>query len=252
MKIQIVGYGFVGQAHALALSNKHEICIFDPTKGYDDLRYDVDGIIICVSTPEAKDGSCDMSNVNEALENCQKNIPILIKSTISLEGWQEIKSKDENDMVSFSPEFLRAEHAYEDFKNQDVVYIGGGARYGFFWQSVLSSALGVTFVNKNPEALILSKYFRNSFLATKVTFFNQIFDLCELAGVDFNVVRELVTADNRIGSSHSYVTEERGFGGHCLPRDTKAILSTAEHFGGGLDVISAVVWDNVARTIKDR
>lgn len=248
MKIQIFGYGFVGQAHALALSNKNEIHIYDPIKGHDDRISNPDGVIICVSTPQSINGECDMKNVYDAISNCPQDVPVLIKSTISLEGWQEIKSKDENDMISFSPEFLRAEYAYEDFKRQEVVYIGGGDN--IFWQSVLVTSLGVKVVGKNPETLILAKYFRNAFLATKVTFFNQIFDLCELAGVDFNVVRELVTEDVRIGASHSYVMEERGFGGHCLPKDAKAILSTSKHFGHDLSIISNVIAYN--ENVKNR
>jgi UDPglucose 6-dehydrogenase len=142
-------------------------------------------------------------------------------------------------MVSFSPEFLRAEHAYEDFKNQEVIYVGGGDQ--IFWASILVASLGVKVIGKNPEALILAKYYRNSFLATKVAFFNQVFDLCETTGVDFNVVRELVTEDKRIGESHSRVTEERGFGGHCFPKDTSAIAWTSGFYGYDSSIIKSAI-----------
>jgi len=71
------------------------------------------------------------------------------------------------------------------------------------------------------------KQLRNSYLATKVTFFNQVYDYCKGEGLDFESVRKLITADERIGESHSYVTEERGFGGHCLPKDTLATVRSA-------------------------
>lgn len=239
MKIQIVGYGFVGQAHALALGGKNKIHVYDPVKGYNDRVSNPDAVIVCVSTPQSTDGRCDMKNVYDAISNCPQNVPVLIKSTISLEGWRSIKSSDKNNMISFSPEFLRAEHAYEDFKNQEVIYIGGGDQ--IFWSSLLVMSLGVKVAGKNPEALILAKYYRNSFLATKVAFFNQVFDLCETTGVDFNVVRQLVTKDNRIGESHSYVNEERGFGGHCFPKDTSAIVWTSDSYGYDSSIIKSAI-----------
>ena len=239
MKIQIVGYGFVGQAHALALGGNNDIHIYDPVKGYEDLIDNPDAVIICVSTPQDDDGRCNMRNVYGTILKCPKNVPILIKSTISLEGWRSIKSLDKNNMISFSPEFLRAKHAYEDFKNQEVIYVGGGNE--LFWTFILESSLQVKVECKNPEALILAKYYRNSFLATKVAFFNQVFDLCEIAEIDFNVVRELVTEDKRIGESHSYVTEERGFGGHCFPKDTFAISWTSDSYEYDSSIINAAI-----------
>lgn len=240
MKIQIVGYGFVGQAHANALSKNHEIYIYDPAKNYNDRIADPDAVVVCVSTPKRKNtGSCDMTNVIDVVLHCPTNVPILIKSTISLEGWKEIKLLDKNDTISFSPEFLRAEHANEDFKNQEVIYVGGGNE--IFWASLLLVSLNKKVVFRNPEALILAKYYRNSFLATKVAFFNQVFDLCETTGVDFNVVRELVTEDKRIGRSHSYVTKERGFGGHCFPKDTSAIAWTSGFYGYDSSIIKSAI-----------
>lgn len=251
MKIQIVGYGFVGQAHANALSALHEIHICDPVKNYNDCITDPDAVIICVSTPENKEtGACNMSNVFDALCICPINVPVLIKSTISLEGWRELKASDKNDTISFSPEFLRAEHADEDFKNQNVIYVGGGNE--MFWQSLLSVSLNKKTAVRNPESLILAKYFRNSFLAAKVSFFNQVYDLCEAAGVNFNVVRELVAADARIGESHSRVTSERGFGGHCFPKDTAAILNTGYYYGVELsNIYSAVTYNKTIRNEHD-
>lgn len=238
MKIQIFGYGFVGQVHAAALSAEHEVYICDPAKKYNERVANPDAIIICASTPEDKTtGACDMSNVIDAISGCPINVPILIKSTISLEGWRELKLSDKNNTISFSPEFLRAESAHKDFQNQEIIYVGGGNE--MFWLKLLFSSLGKQVSIKNPESLILTKYFRNSFLATKVAFFNQVFDLCKSTGVNFNVVRYLVTADDRIGASHSYVTDERGFGGHCFPKDVNAILNTADYYNSELSSIKA-------------
>ena len=240
MKILICGYGFVGKAHALALESKDvKVHVYDPALGYDVMPHDIDAVIIAVSTPQAKDGSCDMSNVYNVLSWIPNNVPVLIKSTISLEGWQLINRAFPDSKITFSPEYLRAAHAWEDFKNQKEVYVGGGDVA--FWASLFSMRLGVKVIGKNPEELILAKYTRNSFLALKVSFFNQLYDLCESTGVNFNSVRELVTEDSRVGTSHSYVEEERGFGGHCFPKDTSALLETAKYFGDDMSILREAV-----------
>ena len=253
MKILIAGYGFVGKAHALALeSNDVTTHVYDPAKGYDTLPSDANAAIVCVSTPQANDGSCDMSNVYDCIEKINKSnpdIPILIKSTISIDGWRLIERAHPN-KVSFSPEFLRANNALEDFKNQKVIYIGGAQLH--FWVNLLSNRLNTTIEVCEPEELILAKYFRNSFLATKVAFFNQIYDLCEKLNIEYSAVAHYVTEDPRIGDSHSYITEERGFGGHCFPKDTSAIVSNAMDYGVNLSIIDeAIKYNNTLRKKHD-
>lgn len=242
MKIQIFGYGFVGRAHALALESSYvRTYVYDPALGYDELIENPDAAIICVSTPQAPDGSCFMGNVKDAISACP-DIPILIKSTISLEGWRNLLKEFPDKQLTFSPEYLRANHAMEDFKNQKEIYIGGGDIP--FWATQLCMSLNVKVTGKDPEALILAKYFRNSFLATKVAFFNQIDDMCVDAGVDPDTVCDLVAEDPRIGTSHSYVYQDphqRGFGGHCFPKDTAALLETAEFYGNDLTILREAV-----------
>jgi UDPglucose 6-dehydrogenase len=92
-----------------------------------------------------------------------------------------------------------------------------------------------------PEELILAKYFRNSFLATKVAFFNQIHDLCANTGVEYAAVRHIVADDPRIGHSHTEVTDARGFGGHCFPKDTAAIVHTASLVDVDLSLIKQAI-----------
>lgn len=248
MKIGIAGYGYVGQAHKEGLEWCHEILISDPAKKhYADLNQ-AEALIISVSTPQGDDGSCYMENVYSVLENLNIDIPILIKSTISLEGWEKIKQKFPNKQITFSPEFLRAQTALQDFKKSKQFYLGGGNTN--FWGELLVEALGQINVDiAKPEELILVKYFRNSFLATKVSFFNQIFDLCEsMENVDYDKVKELITVDKRIGDSHSSVTEQRGFGGHCFPKDTQAIANTADKKNVNLSLLKeAIKYNNKIR-----
>ena len=125
MNILIAGYGFVGQAHEKLLQEQHNVMIYDPAQGYNDFPDDVvEAMILCVSTPPAKDGSCDMSNVYDVIDKCP-DVPIIIKSTISIDGWDTIQEQYKDRKISFSPEFLRAKTAYGDLKNANKIYIGG-------------------------------------------------------------------------------------------------------------------------------
>jgi UDPglucose 6-dehydrogenase len=240
MKFTIAGYGYVGKAHYELFKDYYDIEIYDPALGYETIDHNISGMIICVATPQGADGSCDMSNVIDVIQRTPKECPILIKSTISLEGWKLIKKTFPKKEIAFSPEFLRTASAIEDVKNLKEIWLGGD-NYSF-WSSIYVNSLGFVSVRTaNPEELILSKYFRNSFLALKVSFFNQAYDLCEKLGLDFESVRSIIVNDTRIGESHSLVTEERGFGGHCFPKDTQAIIETAKQNEFSLSLIEEAV-----------
>lgn len=236
MKVQIFGYGFVGRAHALAFSNDYHV--YDPALGSKDINTGAQAVIIAVSTPEDRLGACHMENVYDAIE-LAPDAPILIKSTISLEGWKTIQRMFPKKDITFSPEFLRANNAMQDFKNQEIVYIGGGNIS--FWSTLLAEHLNVEVEVAEPEALIVAKYMRNSFLATKVAFFNQVYDLCEKTDLNYDEVSRLITKDKRINTSHSEVTPQRGFGGHCFPKDTAAIVESAKTLGCDLSIINEAI-----------
>lgn len=242
MKIGIAGYGYVGQAHEAALKDYHEILISDPALGhYANLKH-ADAIIICVSTPQHTSGSCNVNNVYEVIAAAPP-VPILIKSTISLEGWDLLRTDFVSANLTFSPEFLRAESALEDFKNTKDFMMGGDNVS--FWADILITALGNINVSSAGVAeLILTKYFRNSFLATKVAFFNEIYDLCNALDTDYSTVAKLIGHDPRIGHSHTKVTKERGFGGHCFPKDTSAIITTAKNNKQTLTILEQAIKSN--------
>ena len=246
MKIGIAGYGYVGQAHEAALKDYHEILISDPALGhYADLTH-ADAIIVCVSTPQHLSGTCNVNNVYEVIAAAPK-VPILIKSTISLEGWDVIRTDFVSANLTFSPEFLRAATALEDFKNTTHFMMGGDG-VGF-WTDVLINAMGnITIDNVGVSELILTKYFRNSFLATKVAFFNQVYELCQATGADYETVAKHIGNDPRIGHSHTTITDERGFGGHCFPKDTSALIKTAQTHNTQLSILEeAVNYNNQLR-----
>lgn len=241
MDILIAGYGFVGRAHEAVLKKSHDVHVYDPRLGYNDWWKNPDCVIVCVSTPPNKDGSCDMSNVIDTIRYVPEEVPVLIKSTISLQGWNYLKETFPEHQLAFSPEFLRAATAITDFESTREIYIGGLKVN--FWHTLFRTAFDdPEFVTQiaTPEELILGKYFRNSFLATKVSFFNQVYDLCVATGVDYETVANIVGSDERIGHSHTTVTKERGYGGHCLPKDVSAIIHTANEYNVDLSLLEDV------------
>ena len=222
MHFHLHGYGYVGRAVTNKFAERDTFTIIDPL--YPELEpitdKEPDGVIVCVPTPEhEEDGSCDYRQVFSVVVKYNKRVPILIKSTISQEAATRLRDWN----ITFNPEFLRAETADEDYQNQTHIYIGGGDTE--FWEMVFFRHFSKAYIVKSDiSTLILTKYFKNAFLATKVAFFNQIYDICQKQGVSFEDVRKFVTEDTRIGDSHSWVTEERGFGGACFPKDTKALV----------------------------
>ena len=235
MKIGIAGYGFVGQAHELILQDYNEILISDPHKGhYADLQH-ADAIIVCVSTPPRADGSCEVANVFDVIDHAP-DVPILIKSTMSVEGWRSIRDAFPKHNLTFSPEFLRAAHWQKDALNNKDWYMGGDGTS--FWAELFVTALGdINVAIDKPENLVAAKAMRNSFLALKVSFFNQVYDYCEAHGLDYGAVAEVIGADERIGHSHTTVTKERGYGGHCFPKDTRATIRSGQAYNARLTLL---------------
>ena len=245
MKILIAGYGFVGKAHYEFLKFKHDVFINDPHLGYTNSYDDADAVIVCVATPPRQDGGCHMDNVFNVIE-AVPDVPILIKSTISVEGWQMLADAFPIRQIAFSPEFLRAATAVEDLKNMNLMLIGGNSCG--FWRDVF----GVNVEVAEPEELILAKYTRNSFLALKVAFFNQMYDLCDALDIEYSAVAHYTTMDERIGDSHSFISSERGFGGHCFPKDTSALVKTAQRNNVELSILEqAIKYNKVIRKDTD-
>lgn len=242
----IAGHGFVGKAYELLFKEfRREIVINDPPKGKFADFENTSAVIICVPTPSADDGSCDMNAVYNTISLCNEDTPILIKSTISLQGWQYIKTNFPNHKLCFSPEFLRAANYMNDIKTLSSVILSGDTdywrdQYSFNWPKVRINIV-------EPEEAICIKYFRNAFLATKVSFFNEIYDFCKSYKIDFDEVQAGIVDDKRIGESHSNVWPEdgiRGWGGMCFPKDTKALIKMAAEKNINLNTLSAAVYYN--------
>lgn len=245
MKLTLIGYGFVGKAVHEVLKDYHEVKIVDPQYNDNVINDDSDGYIVCVPTPSTPSGACDMTIVETVVKSCPADKPILIKSTISLEGWRK-DIEPQGKEVTFSPEFLTAANANEDFKRQTKMLFGGGNVE--FWNDTFILCKGFEPIYATVEELIFTKYLRNSFLATKVAFFNEVFDLCNTAGIDYNQVKALVGLDDRITHSHMHVPGpdgDRGFGGACFPKDTEALIYSANVLGATLPILTTAVKSNM-------
>lgn len=235
MRLAIVGHGFVGKAVDYGFSNqKVEKWIIDPNyKNADDIKllsnWRADLIFVCVPTPMGDDGNIDSSildDVMKKLSKCSKETLIVIKSTVTPSVISDYRYKAN---VVYNPEFLTEKSACEQFVNPEF-HIFGGDIYNtnkleeFYHKYSLCTPCQSFHMNLEEASLV--KYSINSFLATKVTFFNQLYDLCETNGsVNFNTIIKAVGADQRIAPSHTKVPGfdgKQGYGGACFPKDTLA------------------------------
>lgn len=246
MKIIIVGYGFVGKAVHHALHAKHDIVVVDPRYNSECIinHPDADGVIVCVGTPSDDNGHCDDSQVRSVLSEIPVFLPILIKSTLLPDQLEKISEECADYEICYSPEFLRADTANEDFINQKYMIIGGTDPEGF-WQDLFRTVLSKCnlYLNCSLQEASMVKYATNSFLATKVAFFNQIFDLCDINGTDYNIVRQLICQDPRIGNSHTMVPGQhgRGFDGSCFPKDTAAFILYSHSINQPISILETTV-----------
>jgi UDPglucose 6-dehydrogenase len=159
-----------------------------------------------------------------------------------LQGWEELKQKYPNHRLCFSPEFLRATQWMSDIQTMKDVILSGDTDYWRDQYSYNWSEMTIKIVS--PEEAIAIKYFRNAYLATKVSFFNEIHDFCSVYDLDFDQVRGGIASDERIGHSHTFVFPDqniRGFGGMCFPKDTSALRKMAANKNINLNILDAAV-----------
>ena len=219
-----------------------------------------DIIFICVGTPTKKNGtSADLSQIFEVAKQLSSMINkfkiIITKSTVPLTTGDEIEkiilkknNKNKFSIVS-NPEFLREGEAIRDFVYPDRIVIGSNDKKSNRILKNLYSPLiskGAQFVNTSRRAAELIKYASNAFLATKITFINEISNLCEKTNVNVEDVSIGMGLDKRIGSR--FLRAGPAYGGSCFPKDTKAITSTADKFKTNLSVIKSVIRSNEQRS----
>ena len=220
---------------------------------------DCDAIFIAVGTPSRRgDGHADLSYVyaasEEIADSIVKRTVVITKSTVPVGTGDEVehilekKQPRDRFAVVSNPEFLREGAAIRDFKRPDRIVIGTEDDWA---KDVMAEIYRPLFLNESPilftgrRTAELTKYAANAFLATKITFINEIADLCEKVGADVQEVSRGIGLDNRIGSK--FLHAGPGYGGSCFPKDTLALMKTAQDNDSPVRIVEAVVQVNDQR-----
>ena len=259
MRIGIVGQGYVGSAVKEVFSKHYETNTFDlngdcTCRDMEELIDTSDIIFVCVPTPMRKDGSCDTSIVDSvvhelnslAITRQDANRIIAIKSTVPPGTTNRLNKECEYISVIFNPEFLTEANFIDDFKNQSRIIIGGERPSSTKLRQVYSLVFpDATIVKTGSKTAEMVKYMTNTFLATKVSFANEMKMICDGLKIDYDKVVEYSTYDERLGKSHWAVPGpdgKMGFGGSCFPKDLNALIMVADKLGIHASVLYSA-WD---------
>jgi len=245
--IGIIGGGFVGGAAKQYYKNA-KVYDIDPqrmTDSFDDVCRQ-DYVFVTVPTPQGDDGKINLVIVEDVLAKIPTATKIILKSSVVPGTTERLQKKYPDKKIVYCPEFLTAKFAAEDFAFPDKNIVGYTKKYPKLAEEV-SNILpkANTLICHATEAEMI-KYAINSYYALKVTYANEIYDLCEKLGINYNAVHEGFVLDKRINDSHFNVTFgfRRGFGGSCLPKDTLAIVKRAEELGVDLSLIRQAIETN--------
>jgi nucleotide sugar dehydrogenase len=256
--IGIVGQGFVGNAVYQKFKNYYDVLTHDKddtksTSTLDNMVHLCDTIFLCLPTPMKSDGRCDTSILESVLDAIQlitddyefgvSKRTIVIKSTISPGTTEKWNGKYKNLQIVFNPEFLTERNAVEDYENQNRIILGGPRPATTDLKQLFSKVFPNAHIIKTDSTHAeMVKYLTNTFLSTKVSFANEIYQLCDKLNIDYDKVVEYATHDDRLGKSHWNVPGhdgDFGFGGHCFPKDLAAILHLTEELKTVNNVLSA-------------
>lgn len=216
---------------------------------------DSDAVFIAVGTPPDEDGSADLKYVigvaREIGQHLENYTVVITKSTVPVGTAKKVKAAIQEELdkravkvefdVASNPEFLKEGNAVDDFLKPDRIVVGTESERA---EKVLSRLYKPFLLNGHPLIFMditsseMTKYAANSMLATKISFINDIANLCEIVGADINLVRKGIGSDSRIGNKFLYPGV--GYGGSCFPKDVQALIKTAKDYGYELKVLQAV------------
>ncbi|MDR0415413.1 MAG: UDP-glucose/GDP-mannose dehydrogenase family protein [Prevotellaceae bacterium] len=225
------------------------------TTSLSDSLVDADAAFIAVGTPSGEDGSADLSYVLQVATEIGKNLDhymvVVTKSTVPVGTSRLVKQAVQRELdargvkmefdVASNPEFLKEGNAIEDFLKPDRIVIGTESERA---QKLMEKLYKPFLLNGHPIIFMdiasseLTKYAANAMLATKISFMNDIANLCELLDADATLVRKGIGSDPRIGAKFIY--PGAGYGGSCFPKDVKAIIKTAAEHGHPLEILKSV------------
>lgn len=240
--VGIIGVGVVGGALASVMP---DAILYDKYKKIGSLEEvnEADVIFVCVPTPHDAKKGFDLSYVENVFSNIKGSKVVVIKSTILPGTTEKIQRKYSQHKVLFNPEFLRQAIADEDMKNSYEQIVGYTKESKEFAHEILNllPKAPAEFIVPAMEAEMV-KYFSNTFLATKVIFANQIYDLCEKLNINYDSVKDMAKVNPRFGFSHFdiWTDDYRGYGGACLPKDTKALIQLGNEVGVDMKLLKLV------------
>ena len=243
-KIGIIGQGFVGTAVKEGLKNFFDILTYDKydnsktTNTLVDVINRCKVIFLCLPTPMNEDGECHIGivegvikeidlicDINEYYGNEKRTL--ILKSTIPPGTTKKLQTQFKRVDLVFNPEFLTEANSVEDYKNQDRIILGGLNEVTAKIKPIFCKAFPrVRIIKTDATYAEMVKYVTNTFLATKVSFANEMYKICGGVGVDYDKVIEYAKLDDRLGYSHWDVPGpdgDFGFGGHCFPKDLMAL-----------------------------
>lgn len=261
--IGIIGQGFVGSAVREGMKNYYDIVAFDKDPSKDSTVRSIFEIIesteltfLCVPTPMKKSGECDLgilaSALNEIAE-CVKALNkhgyiVVIKSTIPPGSTNMLNSIYSDLDIVFNPEFLTEANATEDYKNQNRIIVGGERPGSTKVKAIFAKAFPKVPIIKTSSTIAETiKYVTNTFLAMKVSYANEIFQLCQGLSIDYDKVIEYARYDDRLGNSHWSVPGpdgDYGFGGHCFPKDIAALQFLSKGLNVDTTMLTATINKN--------
>ena len=254
--IGIIGQGFVGNAVYQKFKDYYDVFTndLDETKSTSTIEHMVamcDTIFLCLPTPMKSNGKCDTSilelvlgNINLLTDNYETKRTIVIKSTIPPGTTEKFNKRYESLDIVFNPEFLTERNAVDDYNNQDRIVLGGPRPTTTELKQIFSKVFPKAHIIKTDSTHAeMVKYLTNTFLATKVSFANEMYSMCESLGIDYDKVIEYATQDKRLGNSHWNVPGhdgDFGFGGHCFPKDLNALIYLSKELNTLNGVLCAV------------
>ena len=266
--IGIIGQGFVGNAIYQKFKNYFEVLTFDLdsklcNSTLENICDRCETIFVCLPTPMNEDGSCCTNIVEDVLKDIeiltsfeQKEKTIVLKSTVSPGITKKWNTEYNFLNIVFNPEFLTEANAVNDFENQSRIILGGPRPQTTKLKQIYSKVFPKAHIIKTDSTHAeMVKYLTNSFLATKVSFANEIYQICDKLKIDYDKVVEYAVLDDRLGKSHWAVPGpdgDFGFGGHCLPKDLSALIHIAMQLNTETNVLNAVEETNdVVRQNRD-
>ena len=256
MIIGIIGMGFVGDAVYQKFKLFGDVLYNDiiaekSIASINEIVSKTNYIFLCLPTPMNKDGSCNINIIENTLKeivNLGYDQYVIIKSTVIPGTTDYLAKKFKSIKVIHNPEFLTERNSVNDYTNQKRIILGGKKANTKSLKKIFNKVFSNIHIIeiKAIESEII-KYFINTFLATKVSFANEIFEICSRLDIDYQMILKIVLGDDRIGKSHLNVPGhdgKLGFGGSCFPKDLRALMFLANQLNISLPILNATFKKN--------